>query len=78
MEMTLHPYVWLFPLFAFLIHWIRRQSKSPFSRLPLPPGPKPLPILGNLLDMPSQFIWEIYDKWYKEFGVSVTHEANES
>jgi hypothetical protein len=36
--------------------------------LPLPPGPKRLPILGNLLDFPTELRWLTYNKWSKEYG----------
>ena len=38
-------------------------------RLPYPPGPKRLPIVGNLFDMPSQEEWVTYRKWSEQLGV---------
>lgn len=38
-------------------------------RLPYPPGPRRLPILGNLLSMPSQEEWVTYRKWSKDCGM---------
>ncbi|KAF8588233.1 cytochrome P450 [Ramaria rubella] len=38
------------------------------SKLPLPPGPKPLPIIGNVLDLPKEKDWETYGRWAKEYG----------
>ncbi|KIK65636.1 hypothetical protein GYMLUDRAFT_240140 [Collybiopsis luxurians FD-317 M1] len=34
----------------------------------LPPGPKGLPLVGNVLDMPSEKEWETFAQWGDEFG----------
>lgn len=39
------------------------------SRLPLPPGPKRLPLIGNLLDMPRTLEWRTYHSWAKELSL---------
>ncbi|KIJ22982.1 hypothetical protein M422DRAFT_196467, partial [Sphaerobolus stellatus SS14] len=43
--------------------------------LRLPPGPKPKPIIGNLLDLPGQRHWITYGQWAKEYGELVYAEA---
>ena len=35
---------------------------------PYPPGPKGLPLLGNVLDLPSEKNWEAYAKWGQKYG----------
>ncbi|KXN80704.1 O-methylsterigmatocystin oxidoreductase [Leucoagaricus sp. SymC.cos] len=44
--------------------WIRRNPKG----LPTPPGPKGLPIIGSLLEMPMIKPWVVYNEWSKEYG----------
>ncbi|KAH9976038.1 cytochrome P450 [Russula compacta] len=43
------------------------------KRLSYPPGPKRLPIIGNLFNMPSREEWVTYKKWSEEFGSDVIH-----
>lgn len=60
-------------LLAFAIAWIvktRWRRYRPPS-LPLPPGPKPLPIIGNVLDMPTLIPWVKYHEWCNVYSASV-------
>ena len=47
-----------------------RSSRNP-HRLPLPPGPKGLPLLGNVFQLPQSIPWEGYGKLSKEYGNSL-------
>jgi len=49
---------------AALLYFKRAPSRS----LPLPPGPKRLPLIGNLLNAPRTLEWETYAQWGKEFS----------
>jgi hypothetical protein len=44
-------------------------KKKARRRLPLPPGPKPLPIIGNLHRMNTDFPWITYKEWSDIYGL---------
>ncbi|KAH6919267.1 cytochrome P450 [Coprinopsis sp. MPI-PUGE-AT-0042] len=49
-----------------LLQAARAASKR--NRLPLPPGPKGLPLIGNLLDIPQIKPWRVYNEWAEQYG----------
>ncbi|KAJ8689930.1 hypothetical protein PTI98_012785 [Pleurotus ostreatus] len=51
----------------------RAFARPPKPRCPLPPGPKPLPIIGNLLEMPTEQPWLVYDSWFKKYNSDIIH-----
>jgi len=57
---------------GLFILWILLRPK----KAPLPPGPKGLPILGNIFDMPVDQEWLTFAKWGEEFGVYMTKYSN--
>jgi len=61
--------LWIGGLIAgwWLSDLIRERGNNP-NRLPLPPGPKGYPIIDNILDMPTDKAWRVFDKWSKTYG----------
>jgi hypothetical protein len=45
------------------------------TALPLPPGPKGLPLIGNVLNMPKSHAWKTFAQWGDIYGNS-EHRAN--
>ncbi|KIM35565.1 hypothetical protein M413DRAFT_32422 [Hebeloma cylindrosporum] len=41
----------------------------------LPPGPKKLPFIGNLLSMPRRAEWETFADWGKEYNSDIIHAS---
>jgi hypothetical protein len=57
---------------TWYIHgYIKERRENP-NNLPLPPGPKGLPIIGSLSSFPRYKPWLEYDKWFKKYGESVS------
>ena len=53
--------------FGFILYFYYKHYKR--SSLPLPPGPKKHPLLGNLLDLPTSHQWLKYVEWGKQFSM---------
>ena len=45
-----------------------RRWRAARARPPLPPGPRGLPLIGNLLDMPSEQEWRTFARWGDQYG----------
>lgn len=52
-----------------LYKYSRNQRAANPKCLPYPPGPPPLPLIGNLLDMPTEYDWLAYSEWAKSYGM---------
>jgi hypothetical protein len=62
-------------LFAVLLFLASIQVIRDYGRRrgrPYPPGPRPLPIIGNLLDIPKQFSWLAYSNFSKAHGTTAS------
>jgi hypothetical protein len=50
--------------------WNRQLSKdmTQAQQQPLPPGPKRQPVIGNALELPTEYPWLVYHEWAKQHG----------
>ena len=70
LQLGIYPYYKLAALFfsVMLFRQLKKGRDGNPNRLPLPPGPKGYPLIGNLFDMPVHKPWIIYDEWRKTYG----------
>jgi hypothetical protein len=61
----LHILLLVFLVAGYLaIRIYRRRGRPPY-----PPGPRPLPLVGNLFDIPKEFSWLSYAQLSKKHGM---------
>lgn len=48
---------------ALFIIYLKQRNEEPY-----PPGPKGLPIIGNILDIPEKKPWVAYRDWSRKMG----------
>ena len=48
--------------------WQSKRGKGSPVNNPLPPGPPPLPILGNILDVDKNEPWKSFTDFGKKYG----------
>lgn len=53
---------------AVVVHFFYRYKAK--ARPPYPPGPKPLPLIGNALDIPTVKGFEVFAEWSKQYRES--------
>jgi hypothetical protein len=51
-------------LLSFTLYVLLRRK----PRHTYPPGPKSLPLIGNLRDVPFKYQWLTYERWGREMG----------
>ncbi|OCH88011.1 cytochrome P450 [Obba rivulosa] len=59
-------FIWNLGLFTALFVWAHLRSTSKTSSLP--PGPKPLPVVGNITDLTARELWLRASQWAQEYG----------
>ncbi|KAI0033051.1 cytochrome P450 [Vararia minispora EC-137] len=60
-------------LLAALAFWLSSSLKKRRNGHPLPPGPRRLPVIGNLLDIPREKGHIVYRDWGLKYGSDVLH-----
>jgi len=73
--MTYLTFLRVVDLFAVLLFLASIRAIHDYRRrggLSYPPGPRPLPIIGNLLEIPKDFTWLAYTQFSKKHVTSLS------
>ena len=62
---------------ATFVWYSRRGPRNP-ENLPYPPGPKPLPLIGNVYDVPRDVPWKVFEEWGRKYGKQLSVDADRS
>ncbi|KAG2152780.1 cytochrome P450 [Suillus clintonianus] len=65
------PFPYILAVTVLLLLYRRSWSRKS-AGLPLPPGPRPLPFLGNIFDIDMVHPWRTYSEWKKRYGPIVS------
>lgn len=57
--------------FSVFVFTLILQTKRRRNKLPLPPGPRGLPIVGNAFDIPLVRMPQTYFEWTKKYGTLI-------
>jgi hypothetical protein len=71
----------LIDVLVLLVFLATIQSIYDYRRrggLSYPPGPRPLPIVGNLRDVPKRFPWLAYTQFSKTYGTPLSFSKTSS
>jgi hypothetical protein len=60
--------VFIIACYVLLVFLANSYLKRRRRLAAMPPGPRRLPIIGNLLDIPREAPWKAYAEWGKRFG----------
>ena len=61
-------------LFLLLLALTLYRASKRGSHGPLPPGPAPLPIVGNMFDVPQKHPWVSYEAWSEVYSEHAWNE----
>ncbi|PFH48808.1 hypothetical protein AMATHDRAFT_149066 [Amanita thiersii Skay4041] len=63
--------------FVGIAHFFHTRSKwkSNPKNLPLPPGPRGLPIVGSLFNVPTERNWLVFSQWSKIYGDMIYYKV---
>ena len=61
-------FLFLLSIVVLVALLLREYVTSRKRRRPYPPGPKPKPIIGNVLDLPTKDAANVYVEWGKKYN----------